>query len=155
MTQPTSYQMWTIKLEGQHRLRLPSAAALVLPWLRLENPSTPAVGFLGREGGLLVCAATSPLAVQRAALAVDHVEDRRLARFLASSWDLVIHHEPGRFSLTLPREARLLALVPEAGQVAVALAAGGELEIWRGEDWVERVREAWAHLPTPADESEV
>ncbi len=153
---PEPFQMWVHTVEKANRLRLSHDLALVVPWLATETGRIECVCSAGAAGGVCIQPAKAIDATRRSL--TTHLDRRAstptddasgwvaLARFLATSWDVPIAIEPGRFSLTLPEGARKLGLVPAKGQVAVVFAVAGIVEVWPAGEWVQHVRQSAASI---------
>ncbi len=147
---PHRQAAWFLTVERQHRLRIPDAAKLVIPWLSSSPGSMKCVAFVGPVGGVVLANEKRLEALSK--LVQGHVKSRQvrvadagtswvaLGRYLATSWTVTIGVESNRFTLTLPEEARKLGLAPSAGQVAVVFALDGLLEVWPANAWLAHVR---------------
>jgi DNA-binding transcriptional regulator/RsmH inhibitor MraZ len=138
---------WVITVDRQNRLRFPSGIESRLPWLA-AGESKAAWIAVGPFRQLLVYPdqkrenAVQQAAKLLAARPLSRKDVRSSAaeaiRRLGSSWMVTLNYESAgrRFTLTLPREARLLKLCPPPAGVVVAYPQGGFIEIWSRDDWL-------------------
>jgi hypothetical protein len=154
--------VWIRTVEPHHRIRLNREIIAAVRWLDVAKPRT-AFAFIGKEGQLEIApdqpaAEAEILLEQKASLRSGEnpfPDDwRKYSRFLASIWPLRFLVEPDRtrLSFVLPREARTLRIVPNAGGV-VALYAHGELfEVWDRDTWVAHLRAVRPTIDTLAED---
>jgi hypothetical protein len=148
---PAEATLWSSvnKVDPNHRLRWPKEISQFVPWLSAEQKGPIAcIATLGPFGGIQICPDGRGVEIKRKISTrlknvpadADEVAEEWVsaARFLATSWKIAINVEAnGRFSLTLPEDARKLEVVPSAGQAAVTFAVGQIVEVWRHDRWVE------------------
>jgi hypothetical protein len=155
MAQP--WRFWLKTIESQHRIRVASELAEVVPWLN-PQPSFQGdcLGSLGAAGqfqisknqpaGDVLSDLASSLATSPAQPVESGAEWRRLARFSSMTWPMRISFEKAgsRFTFVLPEEPRDLGILPSSGQVVVF--AVGFIEVWKPKDWLSHVQSASADL---------
>ena len=156
-------QVWVRKVEGSHRIRIPGELALVVNWIPTGGGSVDCVARVAAAGGLQILAKqwfderfetlnrhlamTPPLPEEAGAAWLPFV------RSMATHWPCRLGSEAGRYTLTLPEEARLLGVAPAAEEAAVVFGLGDLLEIWRRDDWVAHVRGAARDEQTAFEQS--
>ena len=118
------FQIWVAKVNAHNRLRWRKDISLVVPWLSNKQGTIPCVATIGPFGGVQIhpdggrgASTKRRLLTQlkRVPANADEVADDLIAaaRFLATSWAIPIQVDAGRFSLTLPEDARKLRVVPQ------------------------------------------
>lgn len=144
---------WVITVDRQHRLRFPSGIEIRLPWLTGGESKEAWIG-LGPFKQLLVFPEPKRGdALQNASKRLGtHPLSKRdiqspsaaVVRRLGSNWPVTMNYEAvgKRFTLTLPREVRLLNLCPPPTGVVVTFPMGGFLEIWSRDIWAAYVTES-------------
>jgi hypothetical protein len=155
-----SSRFWLKTIETQHRVRVGSELAELLPWVNPDSESqTNCFGFLGAYGQLQIAPALpgallrtkidDSLSERAAKPEESSMEWARFARFTATAWPLVISFEKAanRFSLVLPKEPRDMGLVPSNGQIVV-VAIRGMLELWMPEKLISHVQATSSTIET-------
>lgn len=66
------------------------------------------------------------------------------ARLLATTWEIPISRESGRYSFVLPEEPRKLRIVPSEGEIVAVFGCGEILEAWPADAWIAHVRSLFA-----------
>jgi hypothetical protein len=136
---------WVLKVERQHRLRLPARLIESLEWLSKSDVTIKATAYFGENGQLCVLAPGSRSdaghikLTEQLKAAINAEESSKellvLGRHIADSVTLTFSKEKHRVSLVFPEELRLLGCAPSAGEVAVVFFWRETLEIWPATDW--------------------
>ncbi|MBI4663623.1 MAG: hypothetical protein HY735_32885 [Verrucomicrobia bacterium] len=145
---------WVLKVERQHRVRLPAPIIEAVPWLANASGSITVTAVLGEHGGIRVLPpgsdeqlSTESITQQLRRHASTADESGKatvvpVARYLANAVGLTFAREQNRASVVMPRELRDLGVAPASGQHAVVFVYGSRLEIWRADEWRSHVRAA-------------
>jgi len=142
-------QRWVVKVEEQHRLRLPPEMVVRIPWLaKAEGPVTVSA-ILDQQGGvrLLPPKSDQHKLHEEIAKRVSEASDEglhsgavlSLARHSANVVSLTFSKERNRTSVVIPRELRAQG-APSKGEDAVVFIYGTHVEIWHARTWETHLR---------------
>jgi hypothetical protein len=141
-------------VEDGHRLRLPLGTAEYAPWLKASPKATMT---LGRHGGVQVWqhpssqtaefqGALEPLKSSPPKAEEAGSEWMRLLRYEITRCEVEFSAEPNRYSLVLPREFRLMEVLPDHPEAAAVVISGSIFEIWRADKWAAHAYETGGRI---------
>ena len=139
-------KFWTVKVERQHRIRLPPAVVENVPWLANAKASVEVLSAPTESSGYRIFAPASPeeikikkwekdLEKRAATKGFDELSLIKAARYLATVRRLTFSLEETRFTLSLPKDLRDAGFLPAAGGHIVVFTFKSVMELWPSGDW--------------------